>query len=86
MAKSEQRDLDAARQEAGALLQGCINHLRGDGMGQIPELFDGDAPHQPAADHPLAAPDRYGGSIRTQPAPRSVTGDALNASIGTQIA
>jgi predicted glycogen debranching enzyme len=38
---------DGARAEAGRLLQGCIDHLRGDGLGQLPELFDGDAPHLP---------------------------------------
>jgi glycogen debranching enzyme len=38
---------DGARREAAALLQPCVDHLRGDGMGQLPELFDGDAPHAP---------------------------------------
>ena len=28
-------------------LDGCINHLRGDGLGQLPELFDGDPPQKP---------------------------------------
>lgn len=36
---------DGSRREASELLQGCIDHLRGDGLGQLPELFDGDAPH-----------------------------------------
>jgi glycogen debranching enzyme len=36
-----------ARGEAADLLQGALNHLRGDGLGQLPELFDGDAPHTP---------------------------------------
>jgi predicted glycogen debranching enzyme len=36
-----------ARREAGELLQGCISHLRTEGVGQIPELFDGDVPHTP---------------------------------------
>jgi glycogen debranching enzyme len=36
-----------ARGEAAELLQGAIHHLRGDGLGQLPELFDGDAPHAP---------------------------------------
>jgi glycogen debranching enzyme len=38
---------EGARREAGELLQGCLNHLRGDGAGQLPELFDADAPHAP---------------------------------------
>jgi glycogen debranching enzyme len=36
-----------ARNEAADFLQGCLTHLRGDGLGQLPELFDGDAPHGP---------------------------------------
>jgi glycogen debranching enzyme len=36
---------DAARRQAADLLQPCIDHLRGDGLGQLPELVDGDAPH-----------------------------------------
>lgn len=28
-------------------LDGCLQYLRGDGVGQLPELFDGDAPHNP---------------------------------------
>ena len=28
-------------------LDGCLAYLRGDGVGQLCELFDGDAPHQP---------------------------------------
>ena len=36
---------EGARREAAALLQPCINHLRGDGVRQLPELFDGDPPH-----------------------------------------
>jgi glycogen debranching enzyme len=36
---------DGARREASELLQGCIDHLCGDGLGQLPELFDGDPPH-----------------------------------------
>lgn len=38
---------DGARREAAALLEPCVNHLRGDGVGQLPELFDGDAPQAP---------------------------------------
>ncbi len=40
---------DGARREAGELLRGCIAHLRGDGLGQLPELFDGDAPQTPGS-------------------------------------
>jgi predicted glycogen debranching enzyme len=36
---------DASRREASEILQGCIDHLASDGLGQLPELFDGDAPH-----------------------------------------
>jgi glycogen debranching enzyme len=35
------------RGEAGQLLKGCLDHLNGAGLGQICELFDGDAPHRP---------------------------------------
>lgn len=38
---------EGARREAAALLQPCIDHLRGDGVGQLPELFDGDSPQYP---------------------------------------
>jgi predicted glycogen debranching enzyme len=38
---------DAARQHASQLLRPCIDYLLGDGLGQLPELFDGDAPHRP---------------------------------------
>jgi glycogen debranching enzyme len=38
---------EGARREAAALLQPCIGHLRGDGVGQLPELFDGDSPQYP---------------------------------------
>lgn len=38
---------EGARREAAALLQPCVDHLRADGVGQIPELFDGDAPQLP---------------------------------------
>ena len=29
------------------MLAGCLDYLRGDGMGQLCELFDGNAPHRP---------------------------------------
>jgi glycogen debranching enzyme len=31
------------------MLRGVLEHLRTDGLGQIRELFDGDAPHAPGA-------------------------------------
>ncbi len=31
------------------LLEPSLHHLQNDGMGQLPELFDGDAPHNPGA-------------------------------------
>lgn len=37
----------AARQRAAALLNGFGEHLRDAGLGQVSELFDGDAPHRP---------------------------------------
>jgi predicted glycogen debranching enzyme len=37
----------AARAEALELLRPCLEYLLGDGAGQLPELFDGDAPHRP---------------------------------------
>jgi predicted glycogen debranching enzyme len=33
------------RAKALSILKGCLDHVRGCGMGQIHELFDGDAPH-----------------------------------------
>jgi len=36
-----------ARREAAALLEPCLAYLRGDGLGKICELFDGDPPHRP---------------------------------------
>lgn len=36
-----------ARKEAREALASCITYLEGDGLGQICELFDGDAPHRP---------------------------------------
>ncbi len=38
---------DEARAHAAALLQPCLDRLRGAGLGLINELFDGDAPHAP---------------------------------------
>jgi predicted glycogen debranching enzyme len=37
----------AARAEIRATLIGCLDHLSGDGMGQLCELFDGDVPRRP---------------------------------------
>lgn len=37
----------AARAEARAALAACLAHLRGDGLGHLFELADGDAPHAP---------------------------------------
>jgi len=37
----------AARERAAALLNGFREHLRDAGLGQVSELFDGDAPHRP---------------------------------------
>ena len=37
----------AARREAGEFLRGCLAYMDGPGIGQICELFDGDAPHAP---------------------------------------
>jgi predicted glycogen debranching enzyme len=38
---------DLARTEAREALASCVQYLEGDGLGQICELFDGDAPHRP---------------------------------------
>lgn len=38
---------DESRAQAGMLLQHCLDRLRGEGLGLINELFDGDAPHTP---------------------------------------
>jgi predicted glycogen debranching enzyme len=35
------------RDQAGRLLEPCINYLRGDGLGQLCELFDGEPPQEP---------------------------------------
>ena len=37
----------ASRSDARELLEGCLRHLKTTGLGQLPELFDGDAPHRP---------------------------------------
>lgn len=37
----------AARREAHDLIRPCIEYVLGEGLGQLCELFDGDAPHQP---------------------------------------
>ena len=36
-----------ARDEARAALTGMLDYVCGDGLGQLPELFDGDSPHRP---------------------------------------
>jgi glycogen debranching enzyme len=38
---------EEARQHARSLLQDCIDRLRGEGLGLINELFNGDFPHAP---------------------------------------
>jgi predicted glycogen debranching enzyme len=38
---------DEARQHARSLLQHCLDRFRGEGLGLINELFDGDSPHAP---------------------------------------
>ena len=38
---------DATRAEARKWIQPCLDYLRGDGLGQLCELFDGEAPHAP---------------------------------------
>jgi glycogen debranching enzyme len=35
-----------ARASAREMLQRCVDHMQSVGLGQIPELFDGDAPHR----------------------------------------
>jgi predicted glycogen debranching enzyme len=37
----------ATRSEALEMLRPCLDRLAGDGLGQVCELFDGDAPHRP---------------------------------------
>ena len=36
-----------SRAEAMEMIRGCLRHIEGDGLGQLCELFDGDAPHAP---------------------------------------
>jgi glycogen debranching enzyme len=38
---------EAVRAEARQVLQGCLQQLNRQGLGQLCELFDGDAPHLP---------------------------------------
>ena len=38
---------EGARDEARQMLQACIAHIQGNGLGQLCELFDGDKPHRP---------------------------------------
>ena len=38
---------DEGRQEAAQILRGLRDFVRGRGTGQMPEIFDGDPPHQP---------------------------------------
>lgn len=38
---------EQSRAQAKALLEGCFSYLRDTGVGQLCELFDGDAPHHP---------------------------------------
>jgi predicted glycogen debranching enzyme len=38
---------DNTRREVRRVLDGCIEYMQGDGIGQLCELFDGDAPHKP---------------------------------------
>jgi len=40
-------ETDASRAEARRILEPCLSHLQTDGLGQLCELFDGDAPHAP---------------------------------------
>ncbi len=37
----------SAKSQARQSLSSCIRYMQTDGLGQIPELFDGDAPHHP---------------------------------------
>ena len=38
---------DAARQQAREWINGFLPHLSEAGLGQVSEIFDGDAPHAP---------------------------------------
>jgi predicted glycogen debranching enzyme len=53
---------EAAQAEARALIEHCLARLQGDGMGQLCELFDGDAPH--AAGGAVASPLSIGELLR----------------------
>ncbi len=37
----------STRRQVREMLAGPLEHLAATGMGQLPELFDGDAPHKP---------------------------------------
>ena len=52
----------AARNEALAMIRGCLDHMNGDGLGQLCELFDGNAPHAPGG--ALAAAAAVGELLR----------------------
>ncbi len=41
---------EKARREARVFLEGCLRHLRAEGLGQLPELFDGNVPHAPGGE------------------------------------
>jgi len=53
---------DDARKHASALLQPCLDRLRGEGLGLINELFDGDGPHSPGGT--IACPMATGELLR----------------------
>ena len=41
------RGTGESRERARQMLQGLVDHLQQRGVGQIPEIFEGDAPHRP---------------------------------------
>jgi predicted glycogen debranching enzyme len=53
---------DESRAHASALLQQCTDRLRGEGLGLINELFDGDLPHAPGGT--IACPMATGELLR----------------------
>jgi glycogen debranching enzyme len=53
---------EKSRAEALDLIRGCLDHLRGDGLGQVCELFDGNSPHAPGG--ALAAAAAVGELLR----------------------
>jgi glycogen debranching enzyme len=53
---------EKARAEAAEMVRGCLDYLRGDGLGQVCELFDGSAPHAPGG--ALAAAAAVGELLR----------------------